>query len=132
DRNIPLRGIVVAGEGDAMPYAQQDTSSSREVGEHPGDHARREHQPGHDHDAEHGRHAGHDHHAGHDPELFRRRFWVTLLLAIPLVVTSEMVMDWFGYELDLPLMKWYGPVLGSVVFWWGGWPFLVGGFQEAR
>src|SRR4029078_3626683 len=42
------------------------------------------------------------------------------------------VMDWFGYQLDLPLMSWYGPVLGSVVFWWGGWPFLVGGAHEIR
>ena len=49
---------------------------------------------GHDH----GGHAGHDAHAGHDPEMFRRRFWLSLLLTIPLVVTSEMVMDWFGYE----------------------------------
>ena len=77
-------------------------------------------------------HAGHDKHAGHDPEMFRRRFWLSLLLTIPLVVTSEMVMDWFGYELDFAGMAWLGPVLGSVVFWWGGWPFLAGGVAEVR
>jgi Cu2+-exporting ATPase len=77
-------------------------------------------------------HAGHDKHAGHDPEMFRRRFWLSLLVTLPLIVTSEMVMDWFGYELDLPLMSWYGPVLGSFVFWWGGWPFLAGGVGEVR
>ena len=75
-------------------------------------------------------HAAHDKHAGHDPEMFRRRFWLSLALTIPLVVTSHMVMDWFGYTLDLPLMEWYGPVLGSIVFWWGGWPFLVGGLTR--
>jgi Cu2+-exporting ATPase len=64
--------------------------------------------------------------------MFRRRFWVCLLLTIPLVVTSEMVMDWFGYELDVPGTSWLGPVLGSVVFWWGGWPFLAGGVGEIR
>jgi Cu2+-exporting ATPase len=64
--------------------------------------------------------------------MFRRRFWVSLALTVPLVVTSHMVMDWFGYELDLPLMEWYGPVLGSIVFWWGGWPFLAGGTAEIR
>src|SRR5688572_1259686 len=47
-------------------------------------------------------HTRHDKHAGHDPEQFRRRFWLSLLLTIPLVVTSEMVMEWFGYSLDLP------------------------------
>ena len=41
---------------------------------------------------------GHDKHAGHDPEKFRRRFWLTLALTIPVVVTSDMVMDWFGYD----------------------------------
>ncbi len=92
---------------------------------------------GHDHpdhrvDQAHHQHAGHDKHAGHDPDTFRRRFWLSLALTLPLVVTSEMVMDWFGYELDLPLMAWYGPVLGSIVFWWGGWPFLAGGVAEIR
>jgi Cu2+-exporting ATPase len=77
-------------------------------------------------------HGGHDKHAGHDPEMFRRRFWVSLLLTIPLVVTSDMVMEWFGYELDFPGMSWLGPILGSVVFWWGGWPFLLGGVAEIR
>jgi Cu2+-exporting ATPase len=64
--------------------------------------------------------------------MFRRRFWLSLALTLPLVVTSEMVMEWFGYELDLPAMSWYGPVLGSIVFWWGGWPFLAGGVAEVR
>ena len=77
-------------------------------------------------------HSGHDKHAGHDPEMFRRRFWLSLVLTIPLVVTSHMVMDWFGYELSLPAMEWYGPVLGSIMFWWGGWPFLAGGIAEIR
>jgi Cu2+-exporting ATPase len=80
----------------------------------------------------HGMHGGHDKHAGHDPEMFRRRFWLSLALTIPLVVTSEMVMDWFGYSLDFRGMDLLGPVLGSVVFWWGGWPFLAGGVAEVR
>ena len=41
----------------------------------------------------------HDKHAGHDPEMFRRRFWLTLVAHVPVVVTSEMIMDWFGYDL---------------------------------
>ena len=82
--------------------------------------------------ANHGDHAGHADHAGHDPEIFRRRFWLSLALTVPLVVTGEMVMDWFGYSLDLPGQDWLGPVLGSIVFWWGGWPFLTGGVAELR
>lgn len=77
-------------------------------------------------------HGGHDKHAGHDPEMFRRRFWLSLVLTVPVVVTSHMVMDWFGYRLDFPGVGWVAPVLGTVVFAWGGWPFLQGAVQEIR
>jgi len=83
-----------------------------------------------DHSHEHAH--GHDKHAGHDPEMFRRKFWLSLALTVPVVLTSEMVMDWFGYSLDFPGVDWVGPVLGSVVFLHGGWPFLVGGVREVR
>ncbi len=77
-------------------------------------------------------HGGHDKHAGHDPEMFRRRFWLSLALTVPLVVTSEMVMDWFGYSLEFYGRQTLAPVLGSIVFWWGGWPFLAGGWAELK
>jgi len=84
-----------------------------------------------------GGHADHDAHAGHGghgdhAEMFRRRFWWSLLLTVPIVATSHMVMDWFGYSLDFPGMGLVGPGLGSLLFFWGGWPFLAGGWQEAR
>jgi len=64
--------------------------------------------------------------------MFRRRFWWSLLITIPLVVTSQMVMDWFGYQLDFAGVALVGPVLGTFLFVWGGWPFLSGGLQEAK
>jgi Cu2+-exporting ATPase len=64
--------------------------------------------------------------------MFRRKFWLSLALTVPIVVTSHMVMDWFGYSLDFPGMRWVGPVLGSFVFLYGGWPFLVGGVREIQ
>ncbi|MEY2581470.1 MAG: P-type Cu2+ transporter [Ilumatobacteraceae bacterium] len=75
-------------------------------------------------------HGSHDKHAGHDPEVFRRRFWLTLVVSIPVVATSQMVMDWFGYHLNG--VAWVGPVLGTFVFVWGGWPFLKGAVDEVR
>ncbi|MEO7398196.1 MAG: HAD-IC family P-type ATPase, partial [Ilumatobacteraceae bacterium] len=86
--------------------------------------------PGHDEHTGHDRPAGHDKHAGHDPEVFRRRFWLTLLVSIPVVVTSDMIMEWFGY--DLAGVAWIGPLLGTFVFVWGGWPFLAGAAAELR
>src|SRR5215213_5992347 len=77
-------------------------------------------------------HSGHGAHAGHDVGMFRRRFWWSLLLTVPIVATSEMVMDWFGYELDFYGIEWVGPALGSVVFLWGGRPFLEGGRREVE
>jgi Cu2+-exporting ATPase len=105
-----------------------DAHQEQEHGDHPADGS-------HDAPATHEGHAGHgghDKHAGHDPEMFRRRFWLSLVLTIPLVVTGEMVMDWFNYSLDFWGMDLLGPVLGSIVFWWGGWPFLAGGVAEVR
>jgi len=82
------------------------------------------------HRENHGDHRSRGKHAGHHTGSFRRRFWWCMLLTIPVVATSHMVMDWFGYSLDFPGMGWVGPVLGSVIFFWGGWPFLEGGRRE--
>ncbi len=87
-------------------------------------------------DGAHQGHPGghHEHAAGHGDHaaMFRRRFWWSLLLTVPVVVTSETVMDWFGYDLTFTGVDWVGPVLGSVIFFWGGWPFLSGGVAELR
>ena len=91
------------------------------------------------HPEDHGGHAGHGAdeghgggHHGHHVEMFRTRFWWSLLLTVPLVVTSHMVMDWFDYDLDFPGIEWVGPILGTIVFLWGGQPFLAGGLEEAK
>ncbi len=92
---------------------------------------------GHGNGDVHGGHGGHSAHGGpggHGDHIamYRRRFWISLLLSLPVVATSHMIMDWFGYELDFPGMEWVGPVLGSVIFGWAGWPFLAGGVQELK
>jgi P-type Cu2+ transporter len=68
----------------------------------------------------------------HDPAMFRRKFWLSLALTLPIVVTGDMVMEWFGYSLDLPGIGLVGPVLGTVVFLYGGRPFLAGARHEIR
>src|SRR5690606_38283832 len=73
--------------------------------------------PGGEHAAHggHAGHGGHDKHAGHDPEVFRRRFWLTLVLTVPVVLFSETVQDWFGYSLEgVPGNELVPPVLGTV------------------
>ncbi|MGH3665171.1 MAG: heavy metal translocating P-type ATPase, partial [Egibacteraceae bacterium] len=65
--------------------------------------------------------------------MFRDKFWVSLLLAIPVVVYSEMLQHLLGYHPP----TFHGsaliaPVLGTAVFFYGGWPFLTGAVAEAR
>ncbi|MGD8193733.1 heavy metal translocating P-type ATPase [Herbiconiux sp. P18] len=94
-------------------------------------HAAHDH-AGHDHDA----HAGHDH-AGHDHSghvaVFRRLFWVMLVVAVPVVAFSSMFAMILGYDLpaDGPV-TWISPVFGTVMFVIGGRPFLTGGVDELR
>ena len=77
-------------------------------------------------------HRAHDKHAGHDPEMFRRLFWWNLLLAIPVLVFSEQIQDWFDYSIDTAWAPWIAPVVGTIVYLWGGRPFLLGGVAETR
>ena len=51
-------------------------------------------------------HAHHDH--GSHADAFRRLFWWSLVLTVPIVVASPMVADWFGYSVDVPGAGWVG------------------------
>ncbi|SDE74025.1 Cu2+-exporting ATPase [Blastococcus fimeti] len=75
------------------------------------------------------RHGGHDDHVG----MFRRLFWISLVLALPTVLLSDMFASVVGYDLpDVPGLEWVAPVLGTVLYVWGGRPFLTGAVGEIR
>ncbi|USY20330.1 heavy metal translocating P-type ATPase [Nocardiopsis exhalans] len=88
-----------------------------------------EHQ-GHGSHQDHGGHSGHGGHGDH-AAMFRNRFWWSLLLSVPVVFTSHMIAGWLGYHVPEGL-TWVPPVLGTVVFLYGGWPFLAGVPGELR
>lgn len=80
-------------------------------------------------------HAVHTHgqHAGHSTAMFKNRFWLTLALSIPVVYFSPMVGHILGYMAPMfPGSTWIPPVLGTVIFLYGGQPFLKGGLQELK
>ncbi|MDN3936031.1 copper-translocating P-type ATPase [Arthrobacter sp. YD4] len=80
-------------------------------------------------------HAVHQHgqHAGHSVAMFRKRFWLTLVLSVPVVLFSPMFGHLLGYEPpQFPGSAWIPPVLGTVVFLYGGQPFLKGGVSELK
>jgi Cu2+-exporting ATPase len=78
-------------------------------------------------------HGGHDKHEGHSPEMFRDRLLVSVLLTVPILYFSTQIQDWFGYSaVDFSGRSWVNPVLGTVLFIYGGAVFLRGGFGELR
>ncbi|HSR48651.1 MAG TPA: copper-translocating P-type ATPase [Anaerolineales bacterium] len=85
------------------------------------------------HSAEHRRHgAGHVDHTGHE-SMFRRRFWVSLILTIPVLAYSPMIQAWFGFRApSFPGSAWVTPVFSIVVFAYGGLPFLRMARPEIR
>lgn len=101
--------------------------------------AEHSHQPEHEqhgahagHGAGHGGHAGHAGHGDHVAQ-FRRLFWIMLVLAIPVVAFSAMFSMIIGYELPMDgVAPWISPVLGTIIYVWGGRPFLTGAVDELR
>ena len=88
-------------------------------------------------------HAGMDHddhavhsegqHAGHSTAMFKNRFWLTLVLSIPVVFFSPMVGHLLGYSVPVFVgSTWIPALLGTFIFFYGGQPFLKGGWQEIK
>ncbi|TSD94649.1 heavy metal translocating P-type ATPase [Skermania sp. ID1734] len=75
------------------------------------------------------RHAGHGAHG----EVFRRKFWLSLVLAVPVVALSPMFAGLLGYHVPTSgVLSWVPPIIGTVVFCYGGMPFLSGGRRELQ
>ncbi|MBA3522550.1 MAG: heavy metal translocating P-type ATPase [Gemmatimonadales bacterium] len=65
--------------------------------------------------------------------MFRDKFWLSLLLTIPILVWGHMLPGVLGYSPPtIPGARWIPPVLGTVVFLYGGWPFVQGAVRELR
>ena len=65
--------------------------------------------------------------------MFRERFWWSLILSIPVVIFSPMVAHLLGYPLPaFPGSTWVPPVLDTIIFVYGGTPFLKGGWKEVK
>jgi len=90
-----------------------------------------DHHAGHDRPAGHDRGADHDRHAGHSVAMFRDRFWLTLLMTVPVVVWSHDIQQLLGYMAPtFPGSEWLPAVLGTLVFLYGGAVFLRGAVPE--
>src|SRR6266851_5682965 len=76
-------------------------------------------------------HGSHDRHAGHSVAMFRDKFWLSLVLTIPVVFWSTDVQHWLGYTApSFPGSKFIPAILGTVVFVYGGLVFIRGAWGE--
>ena len=98
-------------------------------------------EPGHGDNEHHGQHAhgmnepmghaGHDHHKMMIED-FKKRFYITLVLTIPIMLLSPMIQHWTGIHFQFTGSTYALMALSSVVFFYGGWPFLTGLVQEVK
>ncbi|GAB3833756.1 hypothetical protein GCM10028895_53120 [Pontibacter rugosus] len=78
----------------------------------------------------HGEH-GHDHHRMMIED-FKKRFWISLALSIPVILLSPMVQHILAFSLEVPYGMYIAFVLSSIIYFYGGWPFLTGLAEEVR
>ena len=85
---------------------------------------------GHDHGGD----SSHDAHQGHTVADFKKRFWVSLALTVPILALTPMLQEWVGLgnALRFPGDLWVLFALSSAVFFYGGKPFLAGIYRELK
>lgn len=73
------------------------------------------------HEAEH---AGHDKHAGHSPNMFKKKFWLSLFFTLPTLLFSDTIQKWLGFHLSFSGSQYIPAVFGLLIFIYGGLVFL--------
>lgn len=88
-----------------------------------------------DHESEdHGGGHGHHSHGGHEDMVddFKKRFFISLILTIPILAISPMIQHFMGVDWRFGNDMYVLFALSTIVFFYGGWPFLVGGIAELK
>ncbi|WP_408011504.1 heavy metal translocating P-type ATPase [Pseudalkalibacillus sp. A8] len=105
---------------------------------HGKDHENTYHQDGHhekhggyqEHES-HGGHDHHDHHA-HMVEDFKKRFYISLGVTVPILILSPIIQEFFNFHIDFTGDMFILFLLSTFVFFYGGWPFLTGMVDEVK
>lgn len=112
----------------AQPLNKTGTAANPHAGHNMGAMGKMDNMPGMDH-------AAHDEHAGHgSPDDMLRRFIISLVVTIPIVLFSPIGAG-LGFRLMPPFglsMEWFGLILSSFVVWWCGWPFISSAWRLLR
>lgn len=115
------KGSHPSQDHSKMDHSQMDHSQM--------DHSQMDHSQMDHSQMDHSR-MGHSSHHEHMIADFRKRFWVTLVLTVPIVILSEFLQTLFNYQIDFTGQNLILFTLSSIVFFYGGKPFLTGAWQE--
>ncbi len=115
-----------------MNMEHEEDSHERGHGSHQAMESHMEHGEGEMTSAEHDGHEHHVDHTGHE-QMFRKRFWISLVLSIPVILFSPFVQDTLGFEMPtFTGSEWITPIFAVIVFIYGGLPFLRMAVPEVK
>ena len=120
-------------------HSKQMQSQASHAGQHHHEAHTAEKSASHDHSAHDGHnghnpshgHMGHDHHRMMIAD-FKKRFWVSLVLTVPILLLSPMIQKWLGIQWQFSGSGYLLFALSSIVYFYGGWPFIKGFFDEIK
>lgn len=127
-----------------MEHDQEKMPSEHEHMEGHADRVTHMNHPGHEDKAVHAAHTGHENNAGQEDhsahvdhaeheQLFRRKFWVSLVLSIPVLLFSQGFQELLGFSMPVfPGSRWIAPIFSVIVFLYGGLPFIKMAIPELR
>ncbi len=136
EQSAPLEGMEHHTEEDLSPAHTSHTERSTPVDHttHMKDEAHNAHS-GHEGTEKKIGHVGHEAHADHTghERMFRQKFWVSLLLSIPVLIFSPAIQGWIGYSLpEFTGSSWVATIIAVIVFLYGGVPFLKMAIPELQ
>ena len=73
-----------------------------------------------------------DKHEGHHTNDFLKRFWLSIIITVPILLLSHMIQEWLGFSLKFPGDKYVLLALGTIIYIYGGMPFLKGMLGEIK
>ncbi|HMR57595.1 MAG TPA: HAD-IC family P-type ATPase, partial [Cyclobacteriaceae bacterium] len=139
----PMHPEVVKDAPGKCPKCGMDLIPiSNSKGEHSGHQHHRPHESGHEqhdmkvekhseHKHQQSGHSGHAHHAGMIDD-YKKRFYIVLVLTIPIMALSPMIQRWLGVDWMFTGSSYVLLLLSSIVYFYGGWPFLIGLKDEVK
>lgn len=119
----PLCGMDLVALGGHNEHEHSEEHKHKQHGHH----AHQQHPDGDAHD-----HTAYDKHAGHHTGDFLKRFWISLMLTVPVLLLSHMLQQWMGFHFSFPGDNYVLLALGSIIYLYGGAPFFKGMVGEIK